>query len=518
MRRRGANPITRYFKSFLQAFDRRPWAVNEQIKIIQDFLDFIYVKMRECEVWKNATEQEFENAKEGMEKLVMNRLYNATFSPSTTDDKERDEILHQKISIFRWIREKHLDIAETEHNESFMIFAQSELLKINNYKAPRDKLICILNCCKVIFGLMKHVDDGEGGADKFLPLLIYVVIRANPPRLVSNVQYISRFRNPEHLQAEAGYYLTNLMGAISFIETMEAKSLSVTQEEFDGNIERTMLELKQERPNINQDKQKVNYENAVHPSHQEPSSNLIDPVKAANLLEKGSNFAQKTMQKPLNFVGKIFQGLGEGSDNESSTSSSPPPPLSQQQQHHQHNILYQQQNNYNDNNNNNPSYYPGRSPLPPPPSQLQHQYHQQQQPVLTPQQQQQQLQQQQQYHQQQQQQYEQEQARILFNNNLNTIITMFPNVEPDVCFMILQANENDVDKTIDILLEMSDSSGVDSTPKTRTPDNANVTHTQQDLISLQEDPSINDTSNSPNTHPTTTTTTTTNEDIIGQTK
>lgn len=37
-------------------------------------------------------------------------------------------------------------------------------------------------------GLMKHVDDGEGGADKFLPLLIYVVIRANPPRLVSNVQ------------------------------------------------------------------------------------------------------------------------------------------------------------------------------------------------------------------------------------------------------------------------------------------------------------------------------------------
>lgn len=27
-----------------------------------------------------------------------------------------------------------------------------ELLKINHYKAPRDKLICILNCCKVIFG------------------------------------------------------------------------------------------------------------------------------------------------------------------------------------------------------------------------------------------------------------------------------------------------------------------------------------------------------------------------------
>lgn len=31
--------------------------------------------MRECEVWRNATDAEFDNAMEGMEKLVMNRLY-----------------------------------------------------------------------------------------------------------------------------------------------------------------------------------------------------------------------------------------------------------------------------------------------------------------------------------------------------------------------------------------------------------------------------------------------------------
>jgi hypothetical protein len=38
-------------------------------------LQFISQKMQECEVWKNATEVEFDNALEGMEKLVMNRLY-----------------------------------------------------------------------------------------------------------------------------------------------------------------------------------------------------------------------------------------------------------------------------------------------------------------------------------------------------------------------------------------------------------------------------------------------------------
>jgi hypothetical protein len=31
--------------------------------------------MRECDVWKNVPDVDFENAMEGMEKLVMNRLY-----------------------------------------------------------------------------------------------------------------------------------------------------------------------------------------------------------------------------------------------------------------------------------------------------------------------------------------------------------------------------------------------------------------------------------------------------------
>jgi hypothetical protein len=30
-----------------------------------------------------------------------------------------------------------------------------ELLKIGNYRAPRDKVICVLNSCKVIFGMSK---------------------------------------------------------------------------------------------------------------------------------------------------------------------------------------------------------------------------------------------------------------------------------------------------------------------------------------------------------------------------
>lgn len=86
----------------------------------------------------------------------------------------------------------------------------AELLKIKSYRAPRDKIICVLNCCKVIFGLLKH-SKSDGSADSFMPMLIYVVLQANPEHLVSNVQYILRFRNQDKLGGEAGYYLSSLV-------------------------------------------------------------------------------------------------------------------------------------------------------------------------------------------------------------------------------------------------------------------------------------------------------------------
>jgi hypothetical protein len=57
----------------------------------------------------------------------------STFSPNTTDDKERDEILYHKIRIFSWITEEHLDIPVTQHNESFLTFAESgKMWSMNN--------------------------------------------------------------------------------------------------------------------------------------------------------------------------------------------------------------------------------------------------------------------------------------------------------------------------------------------------------------------------------------------------
>lgn len=63
--------------------------------------------------------------------------------------------------------------------------------KINKFKCPKDKLVCIKNCSKVIYKILASCTNGTpSGADDFLPLLIIILIKANPPSLQSNIQYV----------------------------------------------------------------------------------------------------------------------------------------------------------------------------------------------------------------------------------------------------------------------------------------------------------------------------------------
>ncbi|KAI0366973.1 hypothetical protein BV20DRAFT_951057 [Pilatotrama ljubarskyi] len=354
MKMKGAEPVAKYLRSFLSNFAKRTFTVNDQVKLINDFLNFISARMRESEVWRNASEAEFDNAMEGMEKLVMNRLYDFTFTPQvakavpprpvTADDLERDRVLSQRIALFKWIEPKHLDVPEGEGSEGFLMFAQQELLKINHYKAPRDKLICILNCCKVIFGLIRHLHKDES-ADTFVPILIYVVIKANPPHLLSNVEFINRFRNPAKLQSEAGYYLSSLMGAVSFIETMDHTSLSnITQEEFERNVEEAIQSLPStgsQTPERGMTPGLESSGRATPPrqpgtstSHAgEESAQLLSlptPSQTLNLQEDARRFLQKTgdtISKPLNAISRIFNEVLDGAEDTLSYLPGPFAPL-----------------------------------------------------------------------------------------------------------------------------------------------------------------------------------------------
>jgi len=142
-----------------------------------------------------------------------------------------------------------------------------------------------------------------------------VVLKANPEHLVSNVQYILRFRNQEKLCGEAGYYLSSLSGAIQFIETLDRTSLTISDEEFERNVEAAVSAIAER-----------NKESDIQlPSQSEKSAPTEPEGPARKSLEGEYSYRRKdatqpannednaavtgllrTIQKPLSTIGRIF--------------------------------------------------------------------------------------------------------------------------------------------------------------------------------------------------------------------
>ena len=369
LRHKSADPVAKFLRSFLTEFGKKQWMVHEQVKIIGDFLTFIANKMALCDVWREVSDTEFDNAKEGMEKLVMNRLYAQTFSPAIPpppqsprmkgrrrdpekllgpgrrgqhqEDVERDDILAQKIRIYGWVKEEHLDIAPVgPSGEKFLKLAQQELLKMKGYRAPRDKVICILNCCKVIFGLLRNAKFADTSADSFVPLLIYVVLQANPEHLVSNIQYILRFRNQDKLGGEAGYYLSSLSGAIQFVENLDRTSLTISDEEFERNVELAVSQIAERNREAELSNSPGQYvseksrlsEPEITPRHStdatysSPTKRLRNEAQPADSEENAAVAGLlRTIQRPLSTIGRIFSEEGSTQSSKSGPASTPQP-------------------------------------------------------------------------------------------------------------------------------------------------------------------------------------------------
>ena len=195
--------------------------------------------MQSNDAFKDSSPELMEETMDGIEKYVMTHIYNVVFCCSP-DDQRKDQILKNKIKGFSWVTFDQLEINidfDKEETKRLMLSAKQELVRMNKERAPQDKLARIVKCCLTIFQMLKMTNGNEvASADEFLPALIYVVLKSNVPLLQSNIQYITRFCNPNKLMAgEGGYYFTNLCCATTFIlDNLDAQSLNLSVDEFNS--------------------------------------------------------------------------------------------------------------------------------------------------------------------------------------------------------------------------------------------------------------------------------------------
>lgn len=175
-------------QNFLIRFRIDRSSIQVKRQLIGRFLQDIYCDSLNHIAFVDKNDQSFdeENVKEGWEKLVMAKCFDVVFGGVNNEESRTNETLSKKITAYSWIEERHLDISL---NFSLGLeIIQAELLRINGFRSPRDKLVILQNVIQLIVDLIQKKSGNESNSDMLLQTLILVIIRANPPNLISNIK------------------------------------------------------------------------------------------------------------------------------------------------------------------------------------------------------------------------------------------------------------------------------------------------------------------------------------------
>ncbi|XP_068097016.1 rab5 GDP/GTP exchange factor-like isoform X2 [Hyperolius riggenbachi] len=185
---------------------------------------------------------------DNIEKLVMTQLYKSVFCPDGSVEEKKDLLLQNQIRSLRWVTPKMLQFSLCEQHQEVkdqIAGAVMALVEMDSKRAPQDKLLCLSKACSHLFRAIEVSTKEPATTDDLVSGLIYITIKANPPRLFSNVNYITRFCNPKRLMTgKCAYWFANICSATSYIETMDFSSLDLTEEEFHHIMQQKQLEGK----------------------------------------------------------------------------------------------------------------------------------------------------------------------------------------------------------------------------------------------------------------------------------
>ena len=192
-----AKDVVKELSSFLRQFVLRFESLDTMKKqgdYIHEFIDSMKEKLVSSHaLWKKCSAEESADIVEGLERYITIKLYKLIFPPAVpvmVGEKrplhvQQDEELSAKIDSLWFLDKSHLDIHtsgfvslsfvcvcvylsvwysaslindicinRSKQSEENLARAIEELGKINNYKSPKDKVIIIMNCCKILSSLL----------------------------------------------------------------------------------------------------------------------------------------------------------------------------------------------------------------------------------------------------------------------------------------------------------------------------------------------------------------------------
>ena len=207
-------------------------AIDEYIELLKENI----IKNDKLINIKNKTKEEIDNElmnfTDKIEEYIMRKMYKYVYREDALD---LDKIFHKKTKELNWIVPEQFDIKKLYINQ--LRFAIANIRKMEQAKSVFEKIKCIENAFTNINNSIKFSTgkNSTPGQEEVTPILHFTIIKAQPMRFISQLNYIKCFRDLSK-GGKTAFMVTQLDGAATFILNIDYTNLKMSKEDFDKNV------------------------------------------------------------------------------------------------------------------------------------------------------------------------------------------------------------------------------------------------------------------------------------------
>jgi len=229
--------------------NERKYKISE---IIGKYMEFVVKKIKDNKtIFGELKDEEIKSFYKKIENHIIRKIYKYTF-PKQKLNGDTD-ILNATRSL-EWIQPENLDIKKLYVNQ--LKFAEKYINRINDAKSVFDKLDCIQNAYVIMNNTVKFISgkNENAGQDEFTPLFQYILIKSQPEKLVTNINYIKCFLSDVDLMGQNGFYFSQMESACTFIKNIKSSDLKMEEKEFNEKREKYRRKYERKESDKNNNK------------------------------------------------------------------------------------------------------------------------------------------------------------------------------------------------------------------------------------------------------------------------
>ena len=212
---------------------------NQIYDLILKYLSIIkrYIKS----IYFNIQKKDLNEIIDIIKEYIIESLYKLVFPK---DPIEKDISFYNQTRTLDWLTKENFGIKDMELYQ--INYPQMLMKKFEESKSLKEKINyikLIYNYINLIFKYNTGKED-DIDQDEATPFVHYLIIKCQPERIISNINFIKNFLSEDELMSDKGFYVSQFDSAIVYILSINHTHLDMTEENFKENIQKSKIKNK----------------------------------------------------------------------------------------------------------------------------------------------------------------------------------------------------------------------------------------------------------------------------------